>query len=285
VAAKLLGIPLLGSYHTELGPYALHLTKDLLVSEVLDAYVNWFYRQCAVVLAPTRAIAGALADRGYGSRLLVWGRGVDTDLFAPARRGDALRSRLLGTGETLLLSVGRVSEEKRIGVLLDAFERLRDELPGLRLAVVGDGPARERLVQTAGEGVMFLGELRGIELAAVYAGADIFCFPSTTDTFGQVLLEAAASGLPVVAVAAGGAPELVRHGETGLLVPPDDAAAFAAAVLELATQPGVRRRMSAAAETAARERTWRRSFDELRRAYAVATGFEPETSPELVPTA
>jgi glycosyltransferase involved in cell wall biosynthesis len=279
VAAKLLGIPLVGSYHTELGPYALHLTKDLLVAEATDAYVHWFYRQCSIVLAPTQAIANTLADRGFGRSVLVWGRGVDTDLFTPSRRDEALRARLLDGGDTLLLSVGRVSEEKRIEVLLQAFDRLRGELNGVRLVVVGDGPARLRLEQGAPDGVTFLGELRGVELAAVFASADLFCFPSTTDTFGQVLLEAAASGLAVVAAAAGGAPELVRHGETGQLVPPDDPAALAIAVAELLAQPELRRRLGAAAAAAARKRTWNRSLAELRHAYAHAAGIDETRRP------
>ncbi len=201
-AAKLLGIPLVGSYHTELGPYALHLTQDLLIAEALDAYVHWFYRQCALVLAPTHAIAGALGERGYSNRLRVWGRGVDNEQFSPGRRDAELRARLLDGGDTLLLSVGRVSEEKRI----------------------------------------------------------------------RVLLEAAASGLPVVAAAAGGAPELVRHGETGLLVPPADTGAFAGALRTLATDSALRRTFSEAGLASARERTWNGSFEELRRAYAEVAG-------------
>lgn len=272
-AAKLLGIPLVGSYHTELGPYALHLTKDVVVADALDLYVLWFYRQCASVLAPTRGVAAALAERGFGARARVWGRGVDTAQFSPDHRSEELRGRLLGErGEVLLLSVGRLSEEKRIHVLLEAFARLRDELRGLRLAVVGDGPARDELERDAPGGVRFLGELRGDELAAVYASADVFCFPSTTDTFGQVLIEAGASGLPVVAAAAGGALDLVAHRETGLLGQPDDPNAFADALRELALDAELRLRLAGAGRAAALERTWARSIDELRAAYAAAAG-------------
>src|SRR5262249_47035012 len=138
--------------------------------------------------------------------------------------------------------------------------------------VVGDGPAREKLERDAAPGVSFLGERRGAELAEIYASADVFCFPSTTDTFGQVLLEAASSGLPVVAAAVGGAPELVRHGKTGLLGPPADARALQAALRSLALDTSRRRRLGAAGERAARQRTWSRSFEELRRGYVVATG-------------
>ncbi len=214
VAARLLGLPVVGSYHTELGPYALQLTRDALVADAFGIYVDWFYRQCQLVLAPTSSVAAALEQRGH-QRVNVWGRGVDAELFKPDRRREHVRRRLLDGGDLLLLYVGRLSPEKRIHVLLEAFARLRGRLPGLRLAIAGDGPAREQLVAAAPAGVRFVGELRGLALAELYASADIFCFPSTTDTFGQVLLEAAASGLPAIAAEAGGAVELVRDGATG----------------------------------------------------------------------
>jgi glycosyltransferase involved in cell wall biosynthesis len=273
VAAKLLGIPLVGSYHTELGPYALQLTKDLVVAELLNAYIGWFYRQCAKVLAPTEGIADSLVERGFERRPSVWGRGVDAELFSPLRRDDDLRRGLLSkeggqvSGETLLLSVGRVSEEKRLRILLEAFGKLRAEMPALRLAVVGDGPALATFTEKAPAGTIFLGELKGVELAQVYASADIFCFPSTTDTFGQVLLEASASGLPSVAVATGGALAIVRHEETGLLTPPDDPIRFAAAIRDLALNSRKRGELGAAARKLALERTWQSSFQELLCAY------------------
>lgn len=222
-------------------------------------------------------------ERGYERRPSVWGRGVDTELFSPMRRDDDLRRRLLESaelpvhGEVLLLYVGRVSEEKRLSVLLEAFDKLRLEMPALRLAIVGDGPARVRLAEIAPAGVLFLGELQGAELARAYASADVFCFPSTTDTFGQVLLEAAASGLPAVAVAAGGALELVRHNETGLLVPPDDPHWLASAIEEMSLQPQMRVELGAAARKLSLERTWQRSFQELVSAYAGVLSRESES--------
>jgi phosphatidylinositol alpha 1,6-mannosyltransferase len=198
----------------------------------------------------------------------IWGRGVDSDGFAPRRRNDMLREHLLQDGQVLLLSVGRLSNEKRTNVLLDAFRRLHERAPDARLAIVGDGPAREALQATAPSGVEFLGELRGDGLAQVFASADIFCFPSTTDTFGQVILEAAASGLPVVAAAAGGALELVDHRTTGLLVPPDDPAAFSDALAELVDDVHFRLALGRRALAAAQQRSWAGSYEELRRAYA-----------------
>jgi len=275
VAARLLDLPVVGSYHTELGPYTLHLTHDLLVAQAMDLWVDWFYRQCRIVLAPTSHVADALRARGHAD-VRVWGRGVDSELFTPERRTHGVRRSLLEDGDLLLLSVGRVSEEKRLGVLLQAFAGLRLRVPGARLAVVGDGPIRPALQEIAPPGVTFLGELHGAALADVYASADVFCFPSTTDTFGQVILEAAASGLPAVAAAAGGGLELVRHGETGLLVPPEDPAALAHALAELAENDTLRRALAARALEHARARSWAAANEELLSAYgAVLEGPVP----------
>jgi glycosyltransferase involved in cell wall biosynthesis len=259
---------------TELGPYALHLTRDLLVAEATEVYVDWFYARCATVLAPTRGVADALASRGMPD-VGVWGRGVDTDLFSPDRRDDDLRARMLGDGGLAILYVGRLSHEKRIGVLLDAFARVSRTCPEARLVVIGEGPARREFERTAPAGTVFPGEARGQELAAYYASADVFCFPSTTDTFGQVLLEAGASGLPVVAAAAGGAQELVQHGQTGLLVQPEEPGLLAAALLELAESPARRHALGAAGLGAARARTWEAAISELVGTYRRALGLEP----------
>jgi glycosyltransferase involved in cell wall biosynthesis/predicted metal-dependent phosphoesterase TrpH len=269
VAAKLLGLPVVGSYHTELGPYALHLTRDLVVAEATDLWVDWFYGRCDIVLAPTSQVADSLAARG-SRRVAVWGRGVDTGLFKPERRSEALREQLLGDGSLMLLSVGRLSHEKRPDVLLEAFARVRARTPWARLVIVGDGPARAELEGSALPGVSFLGEVRAEALAQIYACADVFCFPSTTDTFGQVLLEAAASGLPAVAAATGGAIELIRHGATGLLTPPGDVAAFADALDVLVDDTLLRKRLSQQALAQAQRRTWPAAHAQLLEAYAAA---------------
>ena len=209
----------------------------------------------------------------------MWGRGVDSGLFGPERRDDELRRRLLGDeGELLVLSVGRLSQEKRIGVLLDALALVSRERPDVRLVVAGDGPARRELERTAPAGTVFTGALVGEELAALYASADVFCFPSTTDTFGQVLLEAGASGLPVVAAAAGGALELVHAGRTGLLVEPEQSRALAAALLELAGDPALRRRLGAGGREAALARTWPAAIAALGGVYRGLAGLETEES-------
>ena len=269
-AAKALSIPLVGSYHTQLGLQALRLTQDVLVSEALDRFVEWFYGQCRTVLAPTNGVAAALELKGLEGRTAVWGRGVDATVFTPARRDEHLRSELAGGADVLALYVGRVSSDKRVEVLLESAQLLERTGAGVRFVIAGDGPARRLLEPEAPPSVRFIGEVHGDELARLYASADVFCFPSTTDTFGQVILEAAASGLPVVAAAAGGALELIRHAETGLLVPPDDAQALAGALETLVRHPHRRAVLAAAARTSALEHTWERSWHELRTAYQLA---------------
>jgi glycosyltransferase involved in cell wall biosynthesis/predicted metal-dependent phosphoesterase TrpH len=276
LVARVLGIPLVGSYHTELGPYALHLTRDALVADALGLYVDWFYRQCATVLAPTSAVGASLTSPGY-REVGVWGRGVDAELFGPERRNDELRRQLLGPdGRILLLSVGRLSEEKRIGVLLDAFALASRERRDVRLVVAGDGPARRELEHTAPAGTSFVGEVTGDALAELYASADVFCFPSTTDTFGQVLLEAGASGLPVIAANAGGAGELVAPGRTGLLVPPEEPRPLAAALCRLAGDEDLRARLGGNGREAALARTWLAAIAELGRLYRRLLGVDQE---------
>jgi glycosyltransferase involved in cell wall biosynthesis/predicted metal-dependent phosphoesterase TrpH len=267
LVARVLGIPLVGSYHTELGPYALHLTRDALVADAINLYVDWFYRQCAAVLAPTSAVGASLTTRSY-REVGVWGRGVDAELFGPERRNDELRRSLLRPeGNVLLLSVGRLSSEKRIGVLLDAFALVSRERRDVRLVIAGDGPARRELEHTAPSGTSFVGEITGDDLAELYASADVFCFPSTTDTFGQVLLEAGASGLPVIAANAGGAGELVLPGRTGLLVPSEEPRPLAAALLRLAADQDLCAQLGRSGREVALTRTWPEAIAELGRLY------------------
>src|SRR5262249_43112654 len=162
------------------------------------------------------------------------------------------------------------------GVLLDAFALVTRERRDVRLVVAGDGPARRELEHTAPAGTRFVGELTGDALGELYASADVFCFPSTTDTFGQVLLEAGASGLPVVAADTGGAGELVAPGRTGLLVPPEEPAPLAAALVQLAAEPELRAQLAAGGREAALARTWPSAIAQLERVYSRLVDLERE---------
>jgi glycosyltransferase involved in cell wall biosynthesis len=215
------------------------------------------------------------------ARLAVFGRGTDAERFAPERRSRAARARLGGRGGTTLLYVGRLSSEKGLFLLAGAFRRASAGRPDLRLALVGEGPARRELERAlAGTPHRFAGPLRGDDLAAAYASADVFCLPSATETFGQVVTEAAASGLPSIVLAAGAASEQVVDGETGLVVPPDDATALAVAIGRLADGEALRVAMGRRARALALRRPgWSEVFDELLDGYADLVGREPQAGP------
>jgi glycosyltransferase involved in cell wall biosynthesis len=175
-----------------------------------------------------------LARHGFNN-LTVVGRGVDTDRFHPARQSQSLRDQFVGPNAPLLLHVGRLAEEKNVQLALRAFKALRAELPQARMVVVGDGPQRAKLERRYPD-VHFVGMQHGETLARYYASADLFLFPSLSDTFGNVVPEALASGLPVVAFDAGAAAELVRDSGAGLVVAPDSPQDFISATCTLASR-------------------------------------------------
>jgi glycosyltransferase involved in cell wall biosynthesis len=187
---------------------------------------------------------------------------VDTDHFHPRRRTSLWRSRLSGghPEAPLLLFVSRLSQEKRAQWLLPVLEAL----PKARLAIVGDGPDRPRLERLfRGTPTVFTGFLRGDALAHAYAAGDLFVFPAANETLGNVVLEAMASGLPVVAVDSGGPRELIEHGRNGLLCPPERVEPFVEAVKELVNRPVLTRTLGAAARRYATGRSWQTVFDGL----------------------
>jgi glycosyltransferase involved in cell wall biosynthesis/predicted metal-dependent phosphoesterase TrpH len=267
LVARAMGIPLVGSYHTELTAYAGLRSGEAHVAQAMAMAVSAFYSACEIVLSPSAPADDALARIGMrGERVLRWDRGVDTARFDPALRdGDLL------PGEVKVLYAGRLSREKGVDLLADAFLAAHARDPRLHLVLAGGGPEERRLRERIGEHASFLGWLEGEELARAYASADVFLFPSATDTFGQVILEAQASGVPVAALARGGPISLIEHRVSGLLCEPD-ARALADAVLELASSPLLRERICAAALRAVRARTWERALQRLADGYELALG-------------
>lgn len=258
--------PVLSSYHTNLSDYCTHFHLGLLAGP-LWAYRRRLHNACDATLCPSPSTMLALHRRGF-ARLGLWGRGVDAELFNPARRSVAWRRAVAGD-ETrpIVLFVGRLSYEKNLDVLANAF--LAMEAETAHLVFVGDGPARPRLEQLlAGRDVTFTGYLRGADLATAYASADVFAFPSLTETFGQVTLEAMASGLPVVAFDAEGVRDLVRHERTGLLAATGDETGFARALHLLVASSEMRVQFGACARDGAARRSWRLVMDELVEHYA-----------------
>jgi glycosyltransferase involved in cell wall biosynthesis/predicted metal-dependent phosphoesterase TrpH len=259
------GAPLVGSYHTELTAYAGMRSGEQRVADAMKWTVGAFYGACDLVLSPSPASDAALAEIGVpAERVVRWDRGVDASRFDPHLRGEVALP-----GDIKVLYAGRISTEKGADLLADALLQARERDPRLQLVLAGGGPEQERLGGRLGEAASFLGWLEGAELAAAYANADMFLFPSRTDTFGQVILEAQASGLPVVAVAAGGPLALIEHRVSGLLCDPD-ARSLADALLELAGSPLLRERLSSAGLASAREHTWERALERLGDGYRTA---------------
>ncbi len=262
VIARTMGVPVLGSYHTELAAYAGLRSQDPGLELAARMAIGAFYGQCARVLSPSPASDDVLRDMGIpADRIGRWDRGVDIDRFSPERRVSGLFR-----GELNVLYAGRLTQEKGADLLADAFLLARDCDPRLHLVLAGGGPEEDVLRERLGEHATFLGWLEGDALAQAYASADVFLFASRTDTFGQVLLEAQASGLAVVAVAEGGPTSIVADGITGRLCSAD-AGALAAAVAELAAQPLQRERLAATALDAVAGRTWERSLQRLADGY------------------
>ncbi|HZL47904.1 MAG TPA: glycosyltransferase [Solirubrobacteraceae bacterium] len=261
--ARALSLPLIGSYHTELTAYAGLRSGDSHVASTMALAVSAFYSACDIVLSPSPSSDAALAGIGMPAhKVLRWDRGVDTSRFDPSLRDPTL----LPQGKLNVLYSGRITREKGVDLLADAFLLARTREPRLHLVLAGGGPEQERLAERLGAHATFLGWLSGEELARAYASADMFLFPSATDTFGQVILEAQASGLPVVAVAEGGPLSLIEDRVTGLLCPAD-APALADALLELASSPLLRGSLSRAALHSVRQRTWERALQRLAEGY------------------
>lgn len=256
-AARALGIVTTSEFRTNFHQYGRYYGIGFLAGPGLGL-LRRFHNLTARTFVPTRAVRHELAAVGFHD-LSVVGRGVDTERFSPAYRSRALRRSWGAADEApVFLSVGRLAPEKNVELALRAFARARRVCPALRMIVVGDGPSRARLTAAHPEAT-FVGVQRDADLAAHYASADAFLFPSLTDTFGNVVMEALASGLPVLAFECAAAAEHVESGVSGRLVAADDEAGFIAAASDLADSPGLSAAatpMREAAVAAARRATW-----------------------------
>ena len=268
IGGRMLGLPLAGSYHTELAAYAQLRSGDQRIAFGMQLALGAFYGHCGVVLSPSGAADASLRALGIpDERIRRWDRGVDCDRFSPARREPG---RLPGDRINVLYA-GRLTREKGADLLADAFLAARARDRRLHLVLAGGGPEEEQMRARLGGAATLLGWLDGDELAATYATADVFLFSSTTDTFGQVVLEAQASGLPVVAAAAGGPAELIEDGRSGLLCPPR-AEALGGAVAGLAGSRAMRERLARGGLAAVRDRTWEASLARLADGWRRALG-------------
>ncbi len=274
LASRWLGVPVASSFHTNFDHYAAHYGFFGLQAMAL-AYLRWFHNRTRVTLVPSKATQSRLLADGL-ERVEIWSRGVDAKLFNPSHRDEVLRKSLgLSPDDPLLLYVGRLAPEKNLDALLRAFAQLRSVVSAdlrdrLRLALVGGGPEAERLARASMPGVYLAGEQHGLALSRWYASADVFAFPSLSETFGNVILEAQAAGLPVVAFDCQGPNERVTPEVDGLLVPLGGG--LAPALRRLCEDRGLRERFGRAARVKAEGQDWKPIFDELERRYRALAG-------------
>jgi len=261
LAAKMLNLQTSGIYHTDFPQYIRILTEDSFLESVAWGYMHWFYGQLNTVFVNSEEYKQSWIKRGFDpAKLKILPRGLDTELFHPGRRDSAFFGKFgASNGELRLLYVGRISREKDLDLLADSYRRLRKEGLPVRLFVVGHGPYSKTLAKSLPD-AFFTGYLRGTELATAYASADIFVFPSTTDTFGNVILEAQASGLPVVVSDSGGPQELVAHKANGLITKSHNVEDFTDAIRALVTDQTLRERMANSARDSVTDRSWPLAF-------------------------
>jgi glycosyltransferase involved in cell wall biosynthesis len=261
LAAKMLNLQTSGIYHTDFPQYVRILTEDSFLESVTWRYMHWFYNQLDTVFVNSEEYRESWIKRGFEpQKLKIFPRGLDTELFHPTRRNPAFFEKFgAKNGQIRLLYVGRVSREKDLDLLAEAYRRLRDEGMSIQLCVVGHGPYSKEFSELLPD-ALFTGYLTGPELAAAYASADIFVFPSTTDTFGNVIIEAQASGVPVIVSDSGGPKELVENSRNGLITKSHDVEDLTRAIRELVADPPRRKQMGNFARESVINRTWPDAF-------------------------
>ena len=258
--ARAMGVPVLMSYHTDIPGYMEKYGMALLTEPVWQFH-RWLHNEADLNVCPTQTCLDELAEHGF-ERLDIWGRGVDTKLYNPLKRSIELRAEWTGGNPDapLLVYVGRLAVEKRV----DVIRPVLDQWPDAHLAIVGDGPERGSLEKLfAGTNTTFTGYLKGEDLATAYASGDVFVFPGENETFGNVVLEAQASGMPVLAARAGGPIDHVFDGRNGFLFEPGNSTHLINRLHPVMDDVGYRRRLADGALNYARSQTWSMIMDSL----------------------
>ncbi len=264
-AAQSLGLPVVSSYHTNFPQYLAGYRLGWL-EPVAWRYLRWFHNRTLQTFCPTPSIRSLLLERGF-KNVGVWGRGVDSDHFNPSQRDEERRSSLgFLPEETVLVYLGRLAAEKNLQMLFDAFDRLSAD-SSCRLLVIGDGPLGDRLRKRADQRVVFAGYRRGIELAQLLAVGDLLVFPSLTDTFGNVMLEGMASGLPAIGFDVPGPKDVIKDGQTGRIVPCTTASDLALAIDRMAGDRDELCKMGQQARRHAEGQSWSRIMENVRDQY------------------
>jgi glycosyltransferase involved in cell wall biosynthesis len=268
LATRKMEVPTVSSYHTNFSQYLASYRLGLL-EPVAWGYLRWFHNRTLATFCPTDSIRRLLEEKEFRN-VMTWGRGVDSLNFHPEWRDQELRKSWgVGPEGMVLAYAGRLAAEKNLDMLMAAWRLLPPEASA-RLVFIGDGPLRPKL-ESLGDGRMiFAGFRQGEELARFYASADLLAFPSLSDTFGNVLLEGMASGLPAVGFRVPGPQDVIQDGETGRLAAEIDAASLSRVLQELLKEPGEVRRMGGAARRYAESQNWEGILGRLREHYLEA---------------
>ncbi|GGA89534.1 glycosyltransferase family 4 protein [Ornithinibacillus halotolerans] len=260
--AKKLNIPLVGSYHTDFDKYLEYYDLQFL-TKILWRYMRWFHRPMQKIFVPSIDTKEHLSRRGF-TKLDIWPRGIDCSLFHPNYNKQLVRDTYHIKEDYILLYVGRLAPEKDVLLLPEIHAQLPERMKSqVHWLVVGEGPEQEKLRKKAPKQMTFTGFLTGTELAHVYVAADLFVFPSPTETFGNVVLESLASSTPAICANSGGVRTIVIDQETGILCEKNNSTDFAKAIESLITNEVKRKQMGVKGRQYAVTQSWDRIFDEL----------------------
>ncbi len=259
--AKKMSIPCIASYHTDFPGYLNYYRLGVL-KRLSWQYIKWFHNQCSSNFCPSSESQKALKVNGI-NKVKIWGNGVDSELFNPKKFNLTLRSKYVPEDKIAFLYVGRLAPEKNLNMLLKSFKQVNASYPEAHLVITGDGPSYNYLKKEAPQGVSFTGYLLGNDLAEIYASCDVFVFPSATETYGLVILEAMASELPVIAAYAGGVKENIIHNYNGLACIPLDQNDLTSKMKTIISDTTLRDKLSQNARHYATQKSWDHIFNDM----------------------
>ncbi|WP_281658095.1 glycosyltransferase family 1 protein [Halobacillus sp. Cin3] len=264
--ARKLNIPLVASYHTHFHKY-LDFYKMSCLTPLIWKYMRWFHKPFKRIFVPSMETRDELLKKGL-TNVRIWSRGVDSDHFHPWPHSTYLQDTFGATEPFILTYVGRLAPEKGLDILMKTAAALPSEWqPYIHWMIVGEGPLYQTLQQEAPSNMTFTGYKGGMDLSRIYSESALLVFPSATETFGNVVLEALASGTPAVVADSGGVKEIVQHGKTGWACTPDDPSSFVSAVTHLLQNPLLLKAMSEKARAYALTRSWDAVFYGLLQEY------------------
>jgi len=260
-------IPMVASYHTHFDDYLSYYNLNFM-NKWIWSYMAWFHQPFQKVFVPSNDTKEKLLKEHIHQNIEIWSRGVDHNLYSPAKRNRKILQNYGIKAKNVLLYVGRIAPEKDVQIALDSFLALPDKIrQDSHLIIAGDGPLYKTLSAVQHPQITYTGFIEGEQLAELYASADLFLFPSATETFGNVVLEAMSSGIPVIGARAGGVKEIIQEGKTGILCSPKNTSQFTHALSSLLGAPEKLNRMGTTARQYALTQSWDEIFNRLIRQY------------------